>query len=52
MLVTARQASGGGSSAAAAGRKSWIDGELAYCALGDKRLCDRLRRLLLHLEGA
>jgi hypothetical protein len=31
---------------------SWIDGELAGCALGDKRLCDRLRRLLHQLEGA
>src|SRR4051794_3803618 len=31
---------------------SWIDTELAGCALGDKRLCDRLRRLLHRLEGA
>jgi hypothetical protein len=31
---------------------SWIDGEPAGCALGDKRLCDRLRRLLHQLEGA
>src|SRR3712207_83497 len=31
---------------------SWIDAELAGCALGDKRLCDRLRRLLHQLEGA
>jgi Transposase DNA-binding len=30
----------------------WIDAELAGCALGDKRLCDRLRRLLHQLEGA
>jgi hypothetical protein len=31
---------------------SWIDTELAGCALGDKRLCDRLRRLLHQLEIA
>jgi hypothetical protein len=31
---------------------SWIDTELAGCALGDKRLCERLRRLLHQLEGA
>jgi hypothetical protein len=30
----------------------WIETELAGCALGDKRLCDRLRRLLHQLEGA
>jgi Transposase DNA-binding/Transposase DDE domain len=35
-----------------AGAGCWIDGELAGCALGDKRLCDRLRRLLHQLEGA
>jgi hypothetical protein len=54
MSVTARQASGSGSGSgvAAAGGASWIDGELTGCAFGDKRLCDRLRRLLLQLEGA
>jgi Transposase DNA-binding len=31
---------------------SWIGTELAGCALGDKRLCDRLRRLLHQLEIA
>jgi hypothetical protein len=30
----------------------WIDAELAGCALGDKRLCGRLRPLLHQLEGA
>jgi hypothetical protein len=35
-----------------AGGASWIDTELAGCALGDKRLCDRLRRRLRQLEGA
>ena len=35
-----------------AGGASWIDAELAGCALGDKRLCDRLRRLLHQLAGA
>src|SRR5215217_1870527 len=29
---------------------SWTDTELAGCALGDKRRCDRLRRLLHQLE--
>ncbi|MFC7478146.1 IS4 family transposase [Dankookia sp. GCM10030260] len=31
---------------------SWIDAEVAGCALGDKRLGDRLRRLLHQMEGA
>jgi hypothetical protein len=31
---------------------SWIDTELAGCMLGDRRLCDRLRRLLHQFEGA
>jgi Transposase DNA-binding len=30
----------------------WIDTELTGCALGDRRLCDRLRRLLHQVEGA
>ncbi|MBC4016304.1 IS4/Tn5 family transposase DNA-binding protein [Siccirubricoccus deserti] len=30
---------------------SWIDAEVARCALGDNRLCDRLR-LPQHLKGA
>ena len=46
------QASGSGSDATAAKGVSWIDAELAGCALGDKRLRDRLRRLLHQLEGA
>jgi Transposase DNA-binding len=46
------QASGSGSDATAAEGASWIDAEVAGCALGDKRLRDRLRRLLHQLEGA
>jgi hypothetical protein len=46
------QASGSGSGATAAKGASWIDAELAGCVLGDKRLCDRLRRLLHQLGGA
>lgn len=46
------QASGSGLGTAAAKGSSWIDAELAGCALGDKRLCDRLRWLLHQLEGA
>ena len=46
------QAGGSGSAATAAKGASWIDAEVAGCALGDKRLCDRLRRLLHQLEGA
>jgi hypothetical protein len=43
---------GCGCGSGGASRASWVDGELAGCALGDKRLCDRLRRLLRQLEGA
>jgi len=46
------QASGSGLGTATAEGASWIDAELAGCALGDKRLCDRLRWLLHQLEGA
>jgi hypothetical protein len=46
------QAGGSGSDATAAKGPSWIDAEVAGCALGDKRLRDRLRRLLHQLEGA
>ena len=46
------QAGTGCAGVAAADRASWIDTELTGCALGDKRLCDRLRRLLHQLEGA
>jgi Transposase DNA-binding len=52
MPEAARQASGSGSGVAAAVGASWIDAELAGCALDDKRLGDRLRRLLHQLEGA
>jgi hypothetical protein len=52
MPEAARQASGSGSGVAAAVGASWIDAELAGCALGDRRLGDRLRRLLHQLEGA
>lgn len=38
--------------AGAGGAVSWIDVELAYANFGDKRLADRLRRLLHQLEGA
>ena len=48
----AQQASDSGFSVGAVDEASWIDVEVAGCALGDKRLCDRLRRLLQHLEGA
>jgi transposase-like protein len=47
---------GGGARAdragACGGSESWVDGELACDAFGDKRLADRLRRLLHQLEGA
>jgi Transposase DNA-binding len=52
MSEAARGVSGSGSSVNAAGGASWIDAELAGCVLGDKRLCNRLRRLLQQLEGA
>jgi hypothetical protein len=52
MSEAARRTSGDGSGVAAVGGASWIDAELAGCALGDKRLCDRLRQLLHQLEGA
>jgi hypothetical protein len=45
-------ASGSGLGTAAAKGASWIDAELAGCALGDRRLCDRLRWRLHQLEGA
>ncbi|MGD9618162.1 MAG: transposase DNA-binding-containing protein [Alphaproteobacteria bacterium] len=31
---------------ATAGALSWVDAEIAGCRLGDKRLVERLRRLL------
>src|SRR3712207_7689391 len=46
------QVGGSGSDATAAQGASRIDAEVAGCALGDKRLCARLRRLLHQLEGA
>ena len=52
MLEAMPKASGGGSRVGAAKGPSWIDAELSGCALGDKRLCDRLRRLMHQLEGA
>lgn len=52
MSKATRRISGNGSVVAAAGGVSWIDAELAGCALGDKRRCDRLRRLLHQLERA
>jgi Transposase DNA-binding len=53
MVGTVRQA-GAGCAGGAGGPNGacWIDTELAGCALGDKRLCERLRRLLHQLEGA
>lgn len=47
-----RGGAGSGLDAAAAEGASWIDAEAAGCALGDKRLRDRLRQLLRRLEGA
>jgi hypothetical protein len=52
MPEAAWRMSGDGSGVAAAGGAPWIDAELAGCRLGDKRLCNRLRRLLHQLEGA
>lgn len=52
MSETARRTDDGGSRGSGPGGASWIDTELAGCALGDQRLCDRLRRLLHQLEGA
>jgi hypothetical protein len=52
MSEAARPASGNGSGVIVAGEASWIDAEVAGCALGDTRLCGRLRLLLQQLEGA
>ena len=52
MSEAVRRTTGSGPGVAATGGASWIDVELAGCTLGDKRLCDRLRRLLHQLEGA
>ena len=52
MSETARWTSGSGSGVIAGDGASWIDAEVAGCALGDKRLCSRLRQLLQQLEGA
>ena len=52
MSAVAQQASGSGFSMGEADGASWIDAEVAGCALGDKRLGDRLRRLLHQFEGA
>src|SRR3712207_3014482 len=51
MSEAMRQASRSGLGTAAAKGASWIDTELAGCALGDKRLCGRLRWLLHQFEG-
>lgn len=52
MSAVAQRASGSGFSMSEADGASWIDAEVAGCALGDKRLGDRLRRLLHQLQGA
>ena len=41
-----------GCCSATAGALSWVDGEIAGCRLGDKRLVERLRRLLRELGEA
>ena len=41
-----------GSCSATAGALSWVDAEIAGCRLGDKRLVERLRRLLRELGEA
>ncbi len=52
MSEAVRRTNGSGSGATADVAASWIEAELAGCALGDKRLCHRLRQLLKQLEGA
>lgn len=52
MSEAARRTNGSGSGVIADVEASWIDAEVAGCALGDKRLCSRLRHLLQQLEGA
>jgi hypothetical protein len=51
MSGTAQRTSGSGLDVIAGDGTSWIDAEVAGCALGDKRLCSRLRQLLQQLEG-
>jgi hypothetical protein len=46
MLETAQWTSGSGLDVVAGDGASWIDAEVAGCALGDKRLCNRRRQLL------
>ena len=41
-----------GCCSATAGALSWVDAEIAGCRLGDKRLVERLRRLLRELGEA
>ena len=52
MSEAVRRPNGSGLGAIANGTASWIDVEVAGCALGDKRLSHRLRQLLQQLEGA
>jgi Transposase DNA-binding/Transposase DDE domain len=52
MPETSRRTNGSGSGVIADVEASWIDAEVAGCALGDKRLCNRLRHLLQQFEGA
>ena len=52
MSEAVRRTNGSGSVAVVDVAASWIDVEVAGCALGDKRLCHRLRLLLQQLEGA
>ena len=52
MSETSRRTNGSGSGVIADIEASWIDTEVAGCALGDKRLCNRLRQLLQQFEGA
>jgi hypothetical protein len=52
MSETSRRTNGSGSGVIADVETSWIDAEIAGCALGDERLCNRLRQLLQQLEGA
>ena len=52
MSEAVRRPNGSGLGAIANVAASWIDVEVAGCALGDKRLCHRLRQLLQQLEGA
>jgi hypothetical protein len=52
MSEAVRRPNGSGLGAIANVAASWIDVEVAGCALGDKRLSHRLRQLLQQLEGA